>query len=55
VVAAIIRLVLSEWLRIMLEEIARKDAAADLALREEQSRDGEPARPPAPAADRATG
>jgi hypothetical protein len=46
---------LSEWLRIMLGEIARKNAAAELALCEAQSRAGEPARPPAPAADRATG
>jgi hypothetical protein len=46
---------LSEWLKIMLEEIARKKAAADLVQPEEQSRGEERSSPPAPAADRATG
>jgi hypothetical protein len=46
---------LSEWLKIMLEEIARKNAAAELALLEEQSRGEERSRPAAPPADRAMG
>jgi hypothetical protein len=46
---------LSEWLKIMLEEIAQKNAAAELALLEEQSRGEERSSPTAPAADRATG
>jgi hypothetical protein len=46
---------LSEWLKIMLEEIARKNAAAELALLQEQSQGEERSSPPAPAADRATG
>jgi hypothetical protein len=46
---------LSEWLKIMLEEIARKNAAVELAQLEEQSRGEQHSSPPAPAADRATG
>jgi hypothetical protein len=46
---------LSEWLKIMLEEIARKNAAAEPALPEEQGRGEERTGPPAPAADRAAG
>ena len=46
---------LSEWLKIMLEEIAQKNAAAELAQLEEQSRGEERSSPTAPAADRATG
>jgi hypothetical protein len=46
---------LSEWLKIMLEEIAQKNAAVELAQLEEQSRGEERSSPAAPAADRATG
>jgi hypothetical protein len=46
---------LSEWLKIMLEEIARKNAAARLALLEEQSRGEERPGAPTPTADRTAG
>ncbi len=46
---------LSEWLKIMLEEIALKRAAAEQALLEEQRRTAERAGQPAPAHVQATG
>jgi hypothetical protein len=54
-VPAIIRHMLSEWLKIMLEEIARKNAAMEQALFEEQRRAAEPGGRPAPGADQAAG
>jgi hypothetical protein len=46
---------LSEWLKIMLEEIARKNAAAQVALGEDPGPGEERVPPPAPAADRTAG
>jgi hypothetical protein len=46
---------LSEWLKIMLEEIARKNAAAEQALLEPQRRGQAPAGQALPEPDRATG
>jgi hypothetical protein len=54
-VTAIIRRMLSEWLKIMLEEVARKKAANEQALLEEQRRAAERDAPRAPDADQATG
>ncbi len=45
---------LSEWLKIMLDEITRKKAAAEQALLEERRR-GMNLRPSLPEPDRATG
>jgi hypothetical protein len=46
-----IRAMMSEWLKIMLEEIARKQAAAEAAAEEERRRHPDRAR----AEDRAAG
>ncbi|MFI4889009.1 MAG: hypothetical protein ACHQIL_00605 [Steroidobacterales bacterium] len=46
---------LSEWLKIMLEEIARKKAATEQALLEEQRRAVEHDGRPSPEPRRATG
>ncbi len=46
---------LSEWLKIMLEEIARKNAAAEQALLEQQRRSPAHAGQALPEPDRATG
>ena len=46
---------LSEWLKIMLEEVARKRAAQEQALLEQQRRAAERGERPALQADRATG
>jgi hypothetical protein len=46
---------LSEWLQIMLAEIARKTDAAEHALQEAKRRQDEGARAPAAPVDRAKG
>jgi hypothetical protein len=46
---------MSEWLKIMLEEVARKKTAEEQALLEEQRRAAERGAPQAPEADQATG
>lgn len=50
-----IRGMLSEWLKIMLDEIARKRAAAEQAAAEERRRAAERDGGPAPEGERAAG
>jgi hypothetical protein len=47
--------VISEWMKVMLDEISRKKAEAEQALMEERRRSEEPIAPPHRGSDRAPG